>query len=164
MKTITREYKIYKFNELSEEAKENAIKKQYDINVDYDWWRCVYEDAAQIGLKITGFDIDRGSYCKGNFTENALDVANKIIESHGKDCETYKDAQLYVKAHAEIEGKTPDAEDVDTDDIDDEFLKTLLEDYRITLSREYDYLTSKEAIIETIEANDYDFTEDGKLF
>ena len=29
-------------------------------------------------------------------------------------------------------------------------------------SHEYEYLTSREAIIETIEANDYDFTENGK--
>ena len=29
---------------------------------------------------------------------------------------------------------------------------------------EYDYLTGKEAIIETIEANDYDFTAEGELY
>ena len=33
-----------------------------------------------------------------------------------------------------------------------------------TLEKEYDYLTSKEAIIETIEANDYEFLETGKLY
>ena len=32
------------------------------------------------------------------------------------------------------------------------------------LRKNYDYQTSDEAIIETIEANDYDFTEDGKIF
>lgn len=32
------------------------------------------------------------------------------------------------------------------------------------LEKEYNYLTTKEAIIETIEANDYDFTEDGKIY
>lgn len=31
------------------------------------------------------------------------------------------------------------------------------------LEKEYDYQTSEEAIIETIRANDYDFTEDGKI-
>jgi hypothetical protein len=31
------------------------------------------------------------------------------------------------------------------------------------LSKEYDYQTSEEAIIETIKANDYDFTENGNL-
>ena len=32
------------------------------------------------------------------------------------------------------------------------------------LQTEYEYLTSEEAIIETIEANDYEFTADGKLY
>jgi hypothetical protein len=33
-----------------------------------------------------------------------------------------------------------------------------------SLEKEYYYLTSKEAIIEAIEANDYDFLETGKIF
>jgi hypothetical protein len=32
------------------------------------------------------------------------------------------------------------------------------------IQNEFEYLQSKEAIIETIKANDYDFTEDGKLY
>ena len=39
---------------LSDKAKQKAIEKFYDINVDYDWWDSVYEDAKNIGLKITG--------------------------------------------------------------------------------------------------------------
>jgi hypothetical protein len=52
----------------------------------------------------------------------------------------------------------------DTKDLDKEFLHNLLEDYRVMLQQEYDYLTSKDAVIETINANEYDFTEDGKLW
>jgi len=32
------------------------------------------------------------------------------------------------------------------------------------LQHEHDYLTSEEAIIETIEANDYDFTANGDIY
>jgi len=53
--------------------------------------------------------------------------------------------------------------DDDCDDLDADFLKSLLEDYRIILSKEYDYLTGEEAIKETIQANEYEFTEGGKL-
>ena len=56
--------KVYEFNELSEEAKEKAIEKLWNINVDYEWWDCVYDDAENIGLKIKEFDLDRGSYVK----------------------------------------------------------------------------------------------------
>jgi hypothetical protein len=45
-----------------------------------------------------------------------------------------------------------------------EFLCDLLEDYRIILSKEYNYQTSEETIKETIEANDYEFTAEGKLY
>ena len=48
-------------------------------------------------------------------------------------------------------------------DMENEFLKSLLEDYSIMLQNEYEYLTSEEAIIETIEANEYEFTQAGKL-
>jgi len=60
METITKTYKVYKFSELSEKAKETVLEKQWDINISYDWWDSTYDDAANIELKITGFDIDRG--------------------------------------------------------------------------------------------------------
>ena len=56
----------------------------------------------------------------------------------------------------ELEGKLQD--------IEDDFLKSLCEDYRILLQHQYEYLTSEEVIIETIEANEYEFTQDGKRF
>lgn len=50
---------------------------------------------------------------------------------------------------------------------DEESLEEILRDFMYwiyhTLEKEYDYLTSKEAIQETIEANEYEFTEEGKL-
>jgi hypothetical protein len=49
-------------------------------------------------------------------------------------------------------------------ELESEFEADLISEYAHMLQREYDYLTSEEAIRETIEANDYDFTEDGKLF
>ena len=32
-----RETKVYPFDELSEDVKEKAIEKLYDINVDHEW-------------------------------------------------------------------------------------------------------------------------------
>ncbi|KKK46644.1 hypothetical protein LCGC14_3163200, partial [marine sediment metagenome] len=49
------------------------------------------------------------------------------------------------------------------DKVEAEFLRDILEDYLILFREEYEYLTSRKTIIETIEANDYDFTEDGKI-
>jgi len=97
MRTQIIEKVLYKFEELTEEQKENAIEKLSDINVDFDWWQFIYEDAERIGLKITGFDIGRGSYCKGNFILSANEVAQNIFNKHGEKCETYKTAKNFME-------------------------------------------------------------------
>ncbi len=175
MKTI--ELKLYSFDELSDEAKEKAIERCSDFNIDYDWYQFTYDDAEEIGLKITGFDIDLGSYCHGHFLQSAIETADLIIKSHGEDCETFKTAKNYLQERDNLVFKYSDGKNIEIvtedneydfdsecDELDDEFLNSLCEDYRIILSNEYDYQTSREAIIETIHANDYEFTEDGKIY
>lgn len=168
MRIKTTETKVYKFDELTEDQRQKAVENLYDINVSYDWWDFIYDDAENIGLKLTGFDIGRGNYAKGHFIISAHQVAANIIRDHGEQCETYKTAQDFL-----TEVNSRPMPDEDSDEFSDweyemvemekEFLKSLLEDYRIMLSREYDYRTSEEVIIETIKANDYEFTEDGKI-
>lgn len=52
----TQTIEIFKFNELSDDAKENA-RQDYRVNgFSYDWWDCVYEDAAIIA-ELFGLDI-----------------------------------------------------------------------------------------------------------
>jgi len=50
----------------------------------------------------------------------------------------------------------------------EEWITETLRDYAKELYRdlekEYEYLSSEKVIIETIEANEYEFTEDGKLY
>jgi len=160
METITRQYKVYQFKELSEAAQDAAIESLADVNIDHDWYDYIQDEAKQLGLDIDEFDTYH-STIKGKFTDDATNVANKIMDEHGKDTETYKDAARYVKDHDAIG-------DDDTgyafDELDNQFEATLLEDYLILLRQEYGYLTTRAAIIETIEANEYQFTEDGKLF
>lgn len=42
-----------------------------------------------------------------------------------------------------------------------EFLNDILEDYRVMLQKEYEWRGSREQIIESIEANEYEFDENG---
>lgn len=51
------ETKVYKFNELSANAKQSAIDSLRDLNVSHDWWEFVEEDAKTIGL-LMGIEID----------------------------------------------------------------------------------------------------------
>lgn len=167
MKTVS--INVYKFNELSEEAKQKALTELFDLNVDFEWWESAYEDAANIGIEITSSDIDRKAI-EGVFLLSACEVAANIFRDHGEECETYKDATNFMEdwqpVFDELMKEPENLREVEENimDIENAFLKLLLEDYLIMLEHDYDYRTSKEAIIETIEANDYDFTEDGKLY
>lgn len=168
--TLTKTVKAFKYDELSEKAKDKARTALWDINVDYEWWDSVYEDAKQIGIQITGFDIGRGQECTGKMLEDCFTVAENIIREHGEHCETYKTAKQYIEEHEKIMRNYANEEcdnglsyegDQAIDDLDAEFTKSILEDYRIILQEEYEYLTSEEAIEEAIMVNHYDFTEDG---
>ncbi len=156
---------IYNFAELSEQAQENVINNFCDINVMSEWWELVYEDAKRIGLRIISFDLDRNRHADGNIILSVAEVCQNIFNEHGETCETYKTAERFMQEWQPVFNKyleTEEGEDVLLD-MEQEFEKLLLEDYAIMLQKEYEYLTSCEAIIETIEANEYEFDEDGNL-
>lgn len=168
--------KVYKFHELPQEIQSKVIDKHYDINIDYEWWEFIYEDAKNVGIKIREFDIDRGNYCKGEFILGTNEVARKIILEHGKECETYKTAFNFLKEWSNLVEKYSDGINInivseenewefdkEADELEKEFINDILEDYRIILQKEYEYLTSYPAIIETICANDYEFTINGEM-
>lgn len=157
MRTIR--IKLYKFNELTEAAQQKAIEKLYDINVDSDWYEFTYEDAESIGLKLKYFDLERRTI-SGSFITSAGEVVEDILANHGEKCGTYKTALKYKNCFQ----STSDEIDEDIlDNMEDEFLSELLQDYISLLREEFDFLTSEKAIIDTIEANEYEFTKDGKL-
>ena len=171
--------KVYKFAELSNDAKEKAIENFYGLNVDYNWWQFTYEDAKNIGLKLDGFDLDRNLHADGKFISSisAYECAEKIICEHGERCETHKTAKEFISNYDNLVEKYSDGlkKDVvkegnewdfdnDVEELESDFLKSLLSDYAQMLQNEYEYLTSSKAIIETIEANEYEFTKDGNRF
>jgi len=176
-KQRTIETTLYKFNELTDDAKETAIDNLRFVNVEHgDWWNSTFEDAKEIGLKITSFDLDRRRGADGEFIDSAEHCASLIIKNHGEMCETYKTAQSYLSDRNGLVSQYSDGEntsvvteeneydfDKECDELDAEFLKSILEDYSIILQNESEYLTSDEAVQDTIEANDYEFTEDGEL-
>ncbi len=172
MKTI--ETKVFTFDELSEKAKEKARDWFREASSSDEWWESTYEDASHIGLKIKGFDIDRGSYVKGEFVAGALECAHKIEKEHGEHCETFKTAAAFLVDRDKIVDDAPKDEDGDVennydldqalDECEAEFLKAICEDYRLMLTREYEFQNSDETVDENILANEYTFTETGKRF
>jgi len=147
MEAISLNYVVYTFDELPDDAKESALEKLCDSNVDYEWWEYTVDDAKEIGIKISEFDIDHGTI-KGEYYDDAVDVKKAIMKSHGKTCDTYQTVLEY---------------DLRKNDVEDDLLYSLLQDYLSMLRKEYEYLTSEQAIIETIEANDYTFDINGNI-
>lgn len=178
MREVTKQYQVYTFDELESDVQDKVIEKNYDFNVDYNWWDCTYEDAANIGFKINEFDDYN---LKSEFIENAVICAEKIIKEHGIACDTHNTAKLFLDENAIIQAQIDllmsnydNLEQIDLDKLDtldddinilaDEFLKSLCEDYRIILRNEAEYLMSREAIIDSILANDMEFLADGTPF
>jgi hypothetical protein len=171
MKTI--QLNLYPFAELSESVKEKVIEDHFYINVSHAWWGFIYDDAETAGLKITGFDFDRGNYCNAEFTQDAIKCASLVITNHGEQTDTYQTAQSFrekrdkivIEWPKEIDGDWKDIDGLDEalDKLEDRFLTTMCRRYLEFLTACYDELISKEAIIETLIANDYFFTADGEL-
>jgi len=194
-----KEIKLYKFDELSEEAKEKAIEKLYDINVDDSYWyECTIDDAKEIG-KLMGIDISNiyfsgfssqgdGACFEGKYTYRKNSVKelkayapqDEVLHTIVKDLYKIQKSAFYrlyarVKHRGhysheyctEIDVYNDENDEQETTKEQEDGLTEVLRDfmrwiYR-TLQKEYEYQTSQESIIETIKANEYEFTEDGTL-
>jgi len=165
---------VYDFAELSERAKNKARAWYREGALNYDWWDFTYEDAKNVGLKITAFDLDRNRHCEGALIEDACYTARTILASHGEKCETYTLASEFLGNRDRLVAAWPKdangefvderAMDEALDDIELEFLRALLEAYAVILQKEYDWLLSDEQVDGAILANEYTFTAAGERF
>ena len=191
MKVITTKTEVYKFKELSEEAKQKAIEKLYDINVDYEWWEnddylneIAKEDyGIVINMSDICFELDRGNYLyfetynhgnKENYEPGIyINDHKKFFKKAGLKLNLKNDDYFISIGHTHGEGSygfNYISESMDCELSREDFslleacLKEFIDFILISLKENYEYLLSEKAIIETIEANDYEFTIDGKLF
>ena len=149
---------VYQFDELDDKAKERAREWYRAGALDYEWWESVYEDAAQVGLKITGFDLGRGQSIDGELTMSAMESVSNIITTHGEDCDTHKLASRYYPQLL--------AQDIEDEDkaqqLEEEYARELKEVYWHMLNEEMEYQLSNECVDESILANEYEFLENGQ--
>lgn len=61
MQTITKEFEVYQFSELSEEAKEKAVQYNAENNSDTFWQECAIDELKE-AAKFLGIDIDKIYY------------------------------------------------------------------------------------------------------
>lgn len=87
MKHIVKEFDVFTFAELSQEARQHAIdqEKNDPSRLDYDWWDFIFEDFAtkfsKVGIDNADFDFNL-SFCQGDYAKLAEGEVNieKIVD------------------------------------------------------------------------------------
>ena len=167
MRTETKIIDIYTFEDLAtnEELKSKVLANLSDINTNFDWWDGTYEDAENIGIKITGFDLYRKQISIKEI-DSASEVCANIFRDHWDECSTYKLAEKFMDKFTPMFANYLETEEGEDDliELEENFFKELRHGYIYILQSELEYLESEEAILETIKANEYEFTADGKIY
>jgi hypothetical protein len=159
MRTIT--IKVYEYNELTDKAKARARDWYLEGVFDYGWWENIYEDAANVGIKITSFD---SYHAEGSIITSAPEVIEDIRANHGKTCNTYKIATIHEPIFQELEA----SRDKDDETFEDRFivaeanfLREILAAYHKILDDEENYMQSNEYLEAGILGNEYEFDVSG---
>lgn len=175
MRTI--EVKLYQFEELSNEAKENAIEENRTMNVEHDWWDWFDEGMNEIGIKVNSFDVYYGNI--GITIDDSEQTAIKAIEKYPKENEVFKISKQFIADRDALVKRLGEGNNIDGYSVKEEFINEydeeiehLEEQYRREIAKEiitwlredYEYLQTDEAIAETLIANDYEFTEGGTIY
>lgn len=113
METITKEYKVYEFDELSKKAQEKALDNHRDDEVQYwEWYHAVYDQWTE-KLNTSGYlDIDisfSGFWSQGDgasFTAKSIDLvewckANKKTKKYAKLLNLIKNGTIDVRMWVE---------------------------------------------------------------
>lgn len=175
---------ILKFDELDEVQKSKVIDNLHDINTDYDWYEFVYDDAKTILGKLGFTDIEiafsgfasQGDGASFTATFDVPATKKELKERQAKvkeyapkiklglftDMRFDKDEkevgtlEVFRISHHYAHYNTISSDNNDLEEFARDFSKWI---YR-QLESEYEYRTSKEAITETIECNEYEFYAD----
>ncbi len=182
-------YEIRQWHELDEATRIKAVNKHRDINVDrYDYANEIIKDFEAelqskgfIGAKISysGFWSQGDGLC---FDCDSIDTA-KFLPSRMKGYAEYITLDIRKNGHANYYSHRK-TRYIDSEyEISDSrwvskargiatkeakancqvvYLDACREYYRL-LEKDYDYLTSDEAVIDTIKANEYYFDSDGNI-
>ena len=188
MRTETTTRTLYQFGELSDDAKQHALEKLRCINVDYDWWEFAYETIQKAGeclgiaCTVSNFDLDRDAYvvlCGGySYRKNwraalRAEFGGDSLPELDRIGAWLQAAQkcMFWTGYATLEsGRYGTLYSADADHGGQHDIDGLIDGLRSfeywawrLLYNEYEYLTSDDAIKETIAANEYEFDEDGDL-
>lgn len=186
-KTVT----LYKFGELSPEVQEKVVERMFDFNVFCDWWDCDY-DQIDRAAELLGIEIDRrrsqGKQNGPDISFSGFDGRGDYISfsghySYKKGCKSaitkeFPSDKTLAKIAADLvaaqkslsykgEARISERRGGVSIDADSESIEEAIQDFvhwafRL-LETDYEFLTSRDQIVESIEANELEFEENGSL-
>jgi hypothetical protein len=184
---------VYTFEELSPEIQQKVIEKNYDVNVDYEWWEDNYlldptdpelkemkvrlpEDYKSpiFSWKKIYFDIDRNSHLE--FVNLEVNDTNAFRLLLGLDKRLFDKAWLtfdtdnfkrYPTTILTYEPNDPDRgfteQEIKLLDRAVERFNDMIYNALKRLRKQYEFCTSEESIKDTIIGNSWEFTETGEM-
>jgi len=204
MRTETKTYNIYTFDELKPEIQQKVLDDTRAINTEYDWWdytiNCIIEDLAEKGIDINANDVSFNFYRGSYFSIGKADIDNEkflqyalkekainqteyefIIDKLENDF-IWFDINAYRECPTELDINIDEDEEstneygklfgtyeqfnahrqISIQETLNDLLLKIQSDCLDTLYKEYEYLESDEGVKDTIEANEYEFLEDGE--
>jgi hypothetical protein len=176
MRTETIE--IYKFHELSEEAKETAMQN-IRYTQEYFWGddaiQTLVKLAEHFGAKLASYDIDFSNSVQhsGATWEDVDFIEEQEIEERLLKLGTFNKETLKGDGDCKLTGYCSDEDAIDGFrkawfDGERDLIELLKEAYKTWFKScvsDYEHQLSKEGLTEFFEANDrYEFTEDGNRY
>jgi len=168
MKTIIREYNIFSFDELSQEAKDKArIKFNEEGDMPFlqdDLREYIHEELTARGYTHEGitplYDL---SSCQGS----GLMFEGSVTDKQGNTYTMKQRGLYYHERSADISATDKDGEELTAEEVkkwEDEVYVPICKTVRDRGYNEIDYNESEECFAETCEANEYTFLADGTMF
>ena len=177
MREITKNIKIYTFDELNEEAQEKALDNEREVTLSYEWWEWILDDlqeqCAKFGIIFKTndvfFDLGRGAYL--------------YIYSENLSFKWKSEVDLPVKfgAYQNYHGGGIN-EAIQSEFVDDFRVRkagkescayvamrvnNCLEIFERTLEKlwqEHQEIQTDEYLIDIIKGNDLEYTEEGEIY
>lgn len=177
MKTITKKYKVFTFEELSQEAKDKA-RESFNEEMDYpfltdDLREYIHEELEEAGYKEVGVSTSANpsivpyyslSYSQGD----GLMFEGTFEDKDGNYFTTKQSGHYYHSGCTDITGTDQEGNEIYDDNEAFKKFKEVYEKICDTVEKrgydEIEYQESEEAFAETCEANEFTFLEDGTIF
>jgi hypothetical protein len=149
MRTVTTN--IYEFSELSEKAQARVLSHYEGYLMDLDFWATdIKYDALETAL-INLWDM--------TFTSTAKESASRVISEHGESTLTFAIAQKFLFDLEALESSEADATEIQ--ELEDDYLEAMRAEYNRMYENTCGEMCSSEALIDHMEANEWEFLEDG---